>query len=134
MAGIQETRWFGRDVWLAADSYTFLHSGRPLPGRGETATRNEGLGVLLNGRATAAWRQGAEVWEVVSSRIVKARMKWVGCGQRKSSRESSDLTAVSVICAYARALYRREPQIFSKVQDTDWTRSLRTICPGVRRF
>ena len=39
---------------------------------------------------------------MVSSRIVKTRLKSVGCGQRKSgsSRGSSDLT-VSVVCAYA---------------------------------
>ena len=29
VAGIQETKWFGKDVWQA-DGYTFLHSGRPL--------------------------------------------------------------------------------------------------------
>ena len=131
MAGIQETRWFGRDVWLAADGYTFLHSGRPLPGRGETATRNEGLGVLLNGRATAAWRQGAEVWEVVSSRIVKARMKWVGCGQRKCSRESSDLTAVSVVCAYVQ---EGTPDFLVKCK-TQTGQGLSEQCPGgVRQF
>ena len=28
--GIQESRWFGSDVWPAADGFTFLHSGRPL--------------------------------------------------------------------------------------------------------
>ena len=30
VAGIQESKWFGSDVW-PADGYTFLHSGRPLP-------------------------------------------------------------------------------------------------------
>ena len=31
VAGVQESKWFGKDVWPAADGYTFLHSGRPLP-------------------------------------------------------------------------------------------------------
>ena len=62
VAGIQESRWFGRDVWSMTDGYTFLHSGRPLQGKDETAARNEGVGILLDRRATAAWRQGGEVW------------------------------------------------------------------------
>ena len=61
VTGIQESRWFGREVWPAADGYTFLHSGRPLPGKDETVARNEGVGILLDRRATAAWRQGGEV-------------------------------------------------------------------------
>ena len=27
VAGIQETKWFGKDVWPATGGYTFLHSG-----------------------------------------------------------------------------------------------------------
>lgn len=42
VAAIQETKWFGKDVWQA-DGHTFLHSGRPLPSDGEPAVRNEGL-------------------------------------------------------------------------------------------
>ena len=38
----------------------FLHSGRPLPKDGEDARRNEGVGILLDGRATSAWKQGGE--------------------------------------------------------------------------
>ena len=30
VAGVQESRWFGRDVWSATGGSTFLHSGRPL--------------------------------------------------------------------------------------------------------
>ncbi len=65
VAGIQETKWFGKDVW-PADGYTFLHSGRLLPSDGEKATRNEGVGIALDERATAAWREAGEVWEAVS--------------------------------------------------------------------
>ena len=43
MEVLQESRWFGKDVWPAADGYTFLHSGRPLPNSGDIATRNEGV-------------------------------------------------------------------------------------------
>ena len=86
----------------AASGYTFLHSGRPLPAEGDAAVRKEGVGILLDERATAAWRQAGEVWQAVSSRIVVARLKWVGRGQRRvgGSRETSDLY-VSVVCVYA---------------------------------
>ena len=53
IAGIQESKWFGSDVW-PADGYTFLHSGRPLPGVDERATRNEGVGIALDEKATVA--------------------------------------------------------------------------------
>ena len=65
---IQETKWFGKDVWPVG-RYTFLHSGRPLPGDQERASRNEGVGITLDEKATVAWKNAGEVWEVVSSRI-----------------------------------------------------------------
>ena len=102
VAGIQETKWFGNDVWHATGGYTFLHSGRPLPASGDAAVRNEGVGILLNERAAAAWRQAGEAWEAVSSRIVMARLKWVGRGQSRGggSRETSNVF-VTVVCVYA---------------------------------
>ena len=60
VAGVQESRWFGKDVWPAASGCTFLHSGRPLPATGEAAVRKEGVGILLDEKATAAWRQAGE--------------------------------------------------------------------------
>ena len=101
VAGIQESKWFGSDVW-PADGYTFLHSGRPLPCDHERATRNEGVGIALDEMATVAWKNAGEVWKAVSSRIVMARLLWADAGKRKHgrSRRSND-THVSVICAYA---------------------------------
>ena len=71
------------------------------PDSGYPATRNEGVGILLDEMATAAWRRSGEVWEAVSSKIVMARLKWVVKRQQQSgdSRESSDVF-VMVICAY----------------------------------
>ncbi len=56
----------------------------------------------MDARASAAWRQGGEVWRSVGSRIVMARLEWVGRGQREEgcAREKSDVF-VSVICVYA---------------------------------
>ena len=53
ITGVQETKWFGNDIWRAC-GYTMLHSGRPLPDESEQATRNEGVGILLDKQATDA--------------------------------------------------------------------------------
>ena len=36
--------------------YSFLHSGCPLPGDQERASRNEGVGIALEEKATVAWK------------------------------------------------------------------------------
>ena len=53
LPGIQETKWFGNNVWPAG-GYTFLHSGLPQPGDQERASRNEGVGIALDKKATVA--------------------------------------------------------------------------------
>ena len=60
-AGLQESRWLGMDVWPVADGYTFLSSGRPLPGDGEKAATNAGVGLLLDVRAPGVVRKHALV-------------------------------------------------------------------------
>ena len=101
VAGIQEIKWFGRDVWTAG-GYTFLHSGRPLPSDDDNAVRNEGVGIALDRKATEAWKAAGEKWEAISSRIVVARLKLAGHGQRQpgGSRERSS-TFVTVLSVYA---------------------------------
>ena len=66
IVGIQETKWFGQDV-RNADGCTLLHSGLTLPGDGEPPLRNEGLGIMVDQSATAAWKNAGECWEAVSS-------------------------------------------------------------------
>ena len=77
VAGIQETKWFGKDIW-SADGYTLLHSGRPLPDENESQVKNEGVGILLDKNPTAAWRSAGESWEAICSQVVMARLK-PGC-------------------------------------------------------
>ena len=48
VAGLQETRWFGKDIWPAVGGWTLLHSGRPVPGAGEKLARQEGVGIMLD--------------------------------------------------------------------------------------
>ena len=75
---------------------------RPLPDGVAPAVRGEGVQILLDPQATAAWKKSGEVWEVVSSRLVTDRFKAVCAGQRKpgGSRESKDIY-VTVVSAYA---------------------------------
>ena len=69
IAGIQETKWFGKDVWNA-NGFTLLHSGRPMPDESEPQVRNEGVGIVLNERATAAWKDAGEIWEFKSNFVL----------------------------------------------------------------
>ena len=83
MAGNQGTKWFGSDVWPAAKGYMLLHSCKPIP----DGISREGVGIVLNKKATAAWRAAGEEWRAVSSRLVMARLKWT-CKSRQRSKES----------------------------------------------
>lgn len=118
VAGIQESKWFGSDVWNAGE-YIFLHSGRPLPSANESAVRNEGVGIALDKVATEAWKSAGEVWEAVSSRIVMARLKWLGSEKRRQHGKRA--TYVSVVCAYAptaKAPPGIKEKFYSDLQDT----------------
>ena len=64
VAGIQETKWFGKDTWTV-DGYTLLHTGRTLPDEGDSSVRNEGGDILLDRHAAVAWKNAGESWEVV---------------------------------------------------------------------
>ena len=90
VAGVQETKWFGADVWPAIGGFAFLHSGKTLPVSTEKAVRKEGVGIMLDKKATTPWREAVEEWKAVtctcSSRIVLVRLKWV-----RSSEGSEDV-------------------------------------------
>ena len=47
VAVIQETKWFGKDIWAAVDGCMFLHWGHPLPEGDGIAHRSEGVGIFL---------------------------------------------------------------------------------------
>lgn len=121
VAGIQETKWFGCDIWKTA-SHTFLHSGRTVPSGDEPAIRREGVGIVLDKEATEAWRQAGETWEAVSPRLISARLKVTRAGQRRpgGSRETSNVY-VSVVSAYAPTA-RAPPGVKEKfIEDLQYT-------------
>ena len=72
------------------------------PGDGEPLIRNEGVGIVFDQHATAAWKNAGEPWEAVSSRIVTARLQIAQRGHRRcgGSRWTSS-RFLSLISAYA---------------------------------
>ena len=119
LAGIQETRWFGNDVWPAG-ACTFLHSGRPLPQDGQPARRNEGVGIFLNAAMTTLWKRGGEQWQAVSSRIVTARLlvglkgdRIPGGGKRQSDFY---LSVVNVYAPTSKATLSVKQAFFTDLQ------------------
>ena len=80
IAAVQETKWFGSDVWTTK-GYTLLHSGRGLPAGDAVARRTEGVGILLDPAMTQAWCRGGESWSTVSSRLVVVRLKIADAGE-----------------------------------------------------
>ena len=94
VAAIQETKWFGKDIWQAG-GYLFITSGRPLPSDGEPAVRNEGVGIVLDEEATAAWKEAGESWEAVSSRIITMRMKLARAGHGSQVVAGRQATSLS---------------------------------------
>jgi len=56
VAGVQETKWFGSNVWPAVYGHIMLHSGRSVPQDGATVIRREDVGIVLIPRTAAAWK------------------------------------------------------------------------------
>ena len=121
IAAIQETKWFGSDIWQA-DDYTFLHSGRPLPNNVESAMRNEGVGIALNKEATKTWKEAGEGWDAVNSRIITAHLRITKKGRkvRGIPRETSNkfATIISVYAPTAKATPDTKQRFLNALQDT----------------
>ena len=102
VAGIQEIKWFGSDVWPAEDGWIFLHAGRQLPSSKDVAQHGEGVGILLGPVRVSAWHAAGDAWSAVLSRIITARLKLASAGIRPAGggRCSSDMF-LTVISVYA---------------------------------
>ena len=55
VAGLQETKWFGNDVYDVSGA-AVLTSGRKTPSVGENSHRGEGVAIVLMGWAVEAWK------------------------------------------------------------------------------
>ena len=56
------------------DGFLILHSGHCEPWPTVRIERNEGVGIMLDPDMVVCWRNGGEVWNPVSSRVVYARL------------------------------------------------------------
>ena len=55
LAGLQETKWFGAEMYKVGDSVA-LSSGRPVPTTRESHHKREGVALVLRGSAIQAWK------------------------------------------------------------------------------
>ena len=74
IASLQETRWFGNDVY-DVDGSLVLTAGRPVPDAGRVRQRGEGVAIVHADEAANAWRTGGKRWKAWSSRLVTAVLK-----------------------------------------------------------
>ena len=75
---LQETLWFGRDIFSVADSMV-LTSGKKLLGPDGEFRRGIGVDIVLRGRALSAWRSGGSQWRPISSRLAVAQLQTESC-------------------------------------------------------
>ena len=95
------------------ESYTILHSGRPVPDE-SPLLRGEGVGIVLDPALTAAWREAGEEWKAVSPR---ARLK-MGPGQSDGAKPPIYITVVSVYAPTFRTPVEVKEKFYSDLQTT----------------
>ena len=74
VVGLQETKWFGCDVYDVAGSVV-LTVGRAVPDSNDSLQRGEGVALVLLGSSIDAWKAGGQQWKAWSSRLVTACLK-----------------------------------------------------------
>ena len=57
-------------MWPTTGGYTLLHSGRSTSSDDTDGIVREGVGILMNKRATASWMAAGKEWSAVSSRLM----------------------------------------------------------------
>ena len=98
VAALQETKWFGSEVYHVSGSVV-LTAGRT-PGQGENVERVEGVALVFSGLAVDAWKRRSSQWSAWSSRAVSACLQ-VGKGA------AGRLHVVSCYTPTRAASYRR---------------------------
>ena len=73
VAGLQETKWFGNEVYKVGESVV-------LSGEGGNGQRGEGVAIVLSGPAVDAWRAGGSQWKAWGSRLITATPE-IGSGR-----------------------------------------------------
>ena len=76
ISAVQETRWFGSDVWTTG-GYSMLHFGRTMPEK-----ERVGIGIIMSYKMMEVWRRAGESWRPFSLRIVVASLQLVAAGDK----------------------------------------------------
>ncbi len=103
VGALQETKWFGCEVYEVSDSV--VTSGRAAPAKGEPV---QGVALVLRDIAMDTWKKGGKQWKTWSSRCVSACLQFAGCDRK-----------LHVMSCYAptRAASRLDKDKFSMVLD-----------------
>ena len=70
---LQETLFFGNEVYNVGDSVVLTAGRPPPPALGESVKSGQGVAIVLLG--PAAWRAAGEQWKAQSSRLVSTKLK-----------------------------------------------------------
>ena len=74
VGSLQETKWFGSNVYRVGESVV-LTSGREVPSGRGTGQRGECVTIVLSGPAVHAWKAGGSKWKAWSSRLVTVTLE-----------------------------------------------------------
>ena len=74
VAPLQETRWFGSDVYEVGKSL-LLTEGRERPAVGDIVQRMEWVAIILSGQAICAWKKAGNQWKAWGSRAVSTGLQ-----------------------------------------------------------
>ena len=105
LAGLQETKWFGAEMYKVGDSVV-LSSGRPVPTAGESHHRREGVPLVLRGPAMQAWVAAGSKWKAWGSRLISVVLD---CGRK--------LHVLSCYAPTFAASREEKDKFFSTLQD-----------------
>ena len=103
VGALQETRWFGSEVYDVGDS-VILTAGRSTPAQGQAVQRGEGVALVLRGLGLSAWRRGGKLCKAWSPRCVSASLQM----------DESAQSRLHVVSCYAptRAASREDKEAF----------------------
>ena len=78
MAALQETKWFGSEVYRVGSSVV-LTAVRDVPEAGQPKHGGEGVAIVSSGISVSAWKADISQWKAWNSRLVTATLE-VGSG------------------------------------------------------
>ena len=79
VAGLQETKWFGNEVYKVGESMV-LSAGRDVPRERRNGQRGEGVAIIPSGPAVNAWRASGSQRKAWGLKLITATLE-IGSGR-----------------------------------------------------